>query len=1071
MNKQLVHAAFEDNASLFPERIAVEEESRSMSYGDLNKAANRLAHCLLRFGYQPETIIGSLLPPGISLVQSMLAVFKCGYVYLPMDIHFPRKRFDEILTNTPCKTIITTEAYREKLKELLPDLDSMVDHFIILEQGDVDPAQDENPVVTIAPDAGLYIIYTSGSTGEGKAILGCQKGLDHFIRWEIKEFELDATCRVSQLSQVTFDSCFRDMLVPLTAGGTLCIPASQTKENALRLIEWIERTGITLIHCVPSLYRMLIKELIQRQRTPPLFPSLRYILMAGESLFSKDIRSWYDAVGEHVEIVNLYGTSETTLAKTFHRIREIPPDPSQALHVGKPIDNTFIAIVNEDKLCRIGEIGEIYIQTAYRTRGYYNNPGWNEAAFVQNPLIHDKVDIVHKTGDFGRYLKDRSIEYLGRLDDQVKVNGIRVELNEIKKAVLCIPGIGEVEITALKNNDNEVGLVCYYTGREMGEKEMRDFLKGYLNENILPSFFIRLQEFPLNINGKIDRKRLPKPDLQVISSADYIQPVNETEQGLERIWKDVLSLRQISREVSFFRIGGNSLRAMQVISRIFHEYKVSVTIGDVFLNPTIAGLAVIITAAREQQLADIVAVTPQPYYDVSHGQQRIWLLAKMEKDLSAYNVPAAFMLDGLPDVPALQKALDAVLQRHESLRTTFHYVDGMVKQQIRNPAEAACRMEVADWRALPDRYTRAREAGDENASASFNLETGPLFTIRLLRLETDKYLLLLNMHHIISDYWSLKVLIRDLFTLYGAFTDGMDNPLPPLPIHYKDFSDWHSRYLQGNSPTSEKQYWMQRFAGNIPVLNLPADFKRPGHKTYAGSFLRTEIDQELSSALRHFARDNDVTLFMLLLAAVKLLLYNYTGETDIVIGTPVAGRVKKILEDQIGLYINILPLRTRLDPGADFIQLLHRIKQTTVEAYDHQLYPFDLLVEELKIPQDRSHSPLFDVMVVLQDSATQGSSFDTIGHLRITDYATGLKGSKYDLEFNFFEERDSITLFLHYNSDLFMPVRMEVLRERLMLLLSTILEQPGDSLVKIAGRSELALKTQDDTDLSWNLAL
>jgi amino acid adenylation domain-containing protein len=1058
MNHSIIHQVFEEKAGQFAEHIAVKEVLREITYKDLNANANRLAHRLLQFGYTGDAMIGVLLDPGIELVQCMLATFKSGYIYLPLDINFTDRRFAEIFRITPCRTIITNRKYEPSLKALLLRLEVKVENIVLLEDEPLLMFSDINPDVPVEADAGLYIIYTSGSTGEGKAILGCHKGLSHFIHWELEEFNIGAGCRVSQLSQITFDATFRDMLMPLCTGGILCIPSPEIKSDIIRLMNWLEESEVELMHCVPSLFRLMLRELALAPKEGKRFPSLKYVLMAGESLFARDVRQWYEQVGSHAEIVNLYGTSETTLAKTFHRIKEMPPDASEAMHVGKPIKDTFIAIVNNGELCSVGEIGEIYIKTAYMTKGYYNNPLLNELSFIQNPLIHDRIDIVHKTGDFGKYLKDRSIQYYGRLDDQVKVNGIRVELNEIKLAVMDIPGIKETEMSSQKNSDQEVKLICYYTSDEIEAEELRLLLKGRISDQIMPAWFIRLPEFPLNINGKIDRKKLPQPNMLVFNQENYVAPESPTAQILERIWSEVLGLQQISENISFFKIGGNSLRAMQVISRIFHAVNIPVRINDIFLHPTIRELANVIDGLSAKPVETIRSLGVQAYYDTSHGQKRLWLLTQMNESMLAYNIYGTYTLEGHLNVALLELAFDTLYQRHESLRTTFHFIDGALLQKVAPYAKGGFPLHVTDICEEENQEEYARKWVNHAGDTIFQLSVGPLFTIGLLKLAPEKHLLVLSMHHIISDDWSLKIITKEVIALYEAYRKGEEPVLLPLLVQYKDFSAWHNQLLQSKQLQTDKAYWLQQFSGKVPVLKLPLDFPRPPSKTYAGAMLKLFLDKTFSNRLKHFAGEQEVTLFMLLLAAVNLLLYKYTGETDIVIGSPIAGRTHRSLEEQIGFYVNVLPLRVRFDEHTDFHHLLQQVRENVLAAFEHQQYPFDAIVADLQLPADRGRSPLFDVMMAVQNSFIDRASYQEMGGVTVSDVETDNHSSKFDLEFNFYEAAEDITLFIHYNTDLFTAGRIALMQERLLFLLKEILSSPHSSLRELAEQADRMLR-------------
>ena len=530
MNKNILHSVFESVAEQLPAQTALEYGHRKLSYSQLNVKANRAAHILRALGVEQESTVTVLLGSNINLIVSILAIFKSGGVYVPLDLNFSKKRLLQVFGQTQSNVLITDSASQVGATEMLKGLGVLVKYLVVLDEdsnaktytlirdlyellASVTVQNDENLPVLCSDDGGNYIFYTSGSTGDGKAILGCHKGLSHFIHWEIDEFKIDQTFRISQLIQPTFDPSLRDIFVPLGCGATLCIPTANERSNMYALIEWLDEFEITLMHFVPSLFRLMTKELRGLTSSGGYFKKLRFILLSGEMLYAKDVKSWRELMGDRAQLVNLYGPTETTLAKAFYRIGEVSDIPGQAIPVGKPIRDTFIAIINsQNKLCGKGEKGEIYIKTPFMSKGYYKNNELTKNAFIQNPLIKDKVDIVYKTGDVGKYLDGWIVEITGRNDDQLKVNGVRVELSEIHNAVSGITGVDESLIVPYKNKNGEVELICYYASNSVDRDALRRTLEKDLNRNIIPAHIIKLDRFPLNINGKVDRKALPLPE-------------------------------------------------------------------------------------------------------------------------------------------------------------------------------------------------------------------------------------------------------------------------------------------------------------------------------------------------------------------------------------------------------------------------------------------------------------------------------------------------------------------------------------------------------------------------------
>jgi len=1061
---QLLVADFERTVAQYPEQPAVEEYSRKITYRELNIKTNRLAWALKAAGVKQDTIVMAAMPSGINLVASLLAVFKAGGIYLPVDLAFPIRRMTQIFEQTACEVLITTRAQKDAVNALLETLQASVRYLFVLDE-DAQIAEclhdaahdpfdgkicDKNPDELILDTDSCYIFYTSGSTGEAKAFVGVHRSLHHFIGWERKEFNVQPGIRVSQLTQTTFDASLRDIFLPLTSGGTLCIPPVEYRTNMTQLSGWLEDNGVNLVHCVPSLFRLLIKELSAAETSNTRFTELQYVLMAGEILYGRDIQNWQQAVGTHVEIVNLYGTSETTLAKTFHRINELPADPAQAIHAGKPIEGAFIAVIsNTGKLCRIGEIGEVYIKTPYMTKGYFKNEALTQKVFVQNPLTPEP-DIIYRTGDLGRYLPDRSLEVLGRLDEQVKINGIRVELNEIKQAVLGKDGIREVFVTTHKNREEQQELICYYIGNNITIDDLRAFLQTELPQGLIPSWFIPMEEFPLTLNGKVDKKALPKPDSLIISDEDYEAPQTATETLLDGIFQEVLGLKRVGRKVSFFRVGGTSLKAMQVISRVYKALDISLKVADIFSNPTIAQLATVVAQSGQTTYTVINPLPVQEHYEVSHAQKRLWILDKLEQGQVAYNMPAAVVLNGTLDRDAFARALETLVGRHESLRTVFITVDNEPRQKILPAANCGFKLQYYDLQQESNKESIAAQLVQAEFNTPFDLEAGPLFRTTLLQSGATEYVFAYTIHHIISDGWSMEVLVDEVLSLYNAYVKGEDNPLAPLSIQYKDYAAWQQEQLNGEAANTHKAYWLEKFSGELPVLNLPADHARPALLTSNGDVVKYSLDSSLSQSLKDLGKQQGASLFMVLLAGVKALLYRYTGQNDIITGSPIAGRDHYQLENQIGFYVNTLALRTQFKGNESFVQLLNKVKEVTVGAYDHQLYPFDRLVDDLDLQRDMSRSPLFDVMVALENVELSTTEQRDFGGIVVKDYPADVTISKFDLSFDFYEYGDALQLRIEYNTDLYNRNRIEGMGAHCQQILKSIAGNSETSIDKLS---------------------
>jgi len=1078
MKHNLVYRLFEKCAEQYPGKIAISDARNDSSYASLNDQANYIARLLNAVGVGRGKIVSYVGHSGASLVASLLGIFKTGGIYMPVDVALPAKRVRGMLEETGCRIVIIPGALKNDFLQWQTEWELEIEYLLVVEEGQLESVEllknnngvlqaipvpidkrKGNPNYDTSENDPAYIFYTSGSTGSGKPILGLQKGLVHFINWETGEFAVDEKVRVSQLTKITFDASLRDIFLPLTNGGTLCIPGEETRSNTVRLLEWLEEINVNMVHTVPSLFRLISKEIRSEKNTFSL-PSLKHILMAGEPLYVKDITSWRESAAGHVELVNLYGTSETTMAKTVHRIAEVPGDPGQLIHAGKPIAGAFVAIVNNNgELCRIGEIGEIYIKTPYRTKGYYRHAELTATYFVQNPLNKEEEDIVHKTGDMGRYLADRSIEVLGRSDDQVKINGTRIQLSEIEQSLLGCEGIDEAVVIVHKGANQENELVGYYTGNAAKET-VYQYLATNLGESMVPGHLMQLAEFPLSPNGKINKKELPRPDKQVVAADDYEPALPGVEAELETLWKELLGLTRIGRRVSFFEIGGNSLKAIQLISKIYKEYQVLVKINEIFACATIEKLGAHIQQAIQPVVKAIPALPAQNTYALSHAQKRLWVINQTDTNKVSYNVPTAFEIKGNLDVNILAQTIGELVKRHEILRTTFVSLDGEPGQQIAPTLQG----ELLEYIDLRGKATKAgiQDWIAESSHTVFDLEKGPLFKTALLHTNEQEYIYVVIMHHIICDAWSIEILNKEMLTLYDALTKGTSKIFTPLSIQYKEFAAWQNAAISGGAYKEHKKYWLQHLAGKLPRLDLPLDYPRPAQKKYSGKTTAFHIEGEAKDQLQAIAKQYDVSPFMLTLAILNILLHKHSGQDDIILGSPVAGREHPDLENQVGLYINTILLRNQVKKEEGLAELLAQVKRNTVKALTYQGYPFDILLDQLGFEPDRSRNVLFDIgFTYINDNIFQESGPGAFDELEVKEVDHELHDVKADIWFKVIETSSKFIFTITYSTDLFKPAFIERLSEDIRFLVSLVNKNEGLSIAAITAASNKHLEQWD----------
>jgi amino acid adenylation domain-containing protein len=1076
---------FEAAAARDPQALAIECGERRLSYGEVDQRANTLANYLLSHGAGPGTIVAILTGDVSETIVGMLGSLKAGAAFMPLDVRQPAARLRKLLGLAPPEFLLTETKVVAALgqvpgplKVMCVDGPASVQSLCPLCLGgelsekhchhrdtehtekaqrtaSVEVLEDfleyhnpAAPTVSSDPDGLSYIYFTSGSSGTPKAIAGRLKGIAHFINWEIEELGVGAGVRVSQLLSPSFDGSLRDVFLALCVGGVVCVP--ERREQVLEgrgLVQWLEQARIEVMHCVPSVFRALVNEELRAEE----LSALRYVVMAGEALVGRDVAKWKAAYGERVGLVNLYGTSETTMAKFSYRVG-VGDEEREVMPIGKPITGAEAYLLDErGEPCGRGMVGEIYIRTPYRSLGYYKQPELTAAVFVPNPFSMDVNDLVHKTGDMGRVLEDGNFEYLGRRDEQVKVRGARVELKEVENAVRGQAGVLDVAVIEREDGSGYTYLCAYLVLAEgVQTVEVAEGLAHELPDYMVPSAYVELAELPRTISGKVDRRALPAVSGEG-SGVEYVAARTAVEELLVESWRQLLGRERVGIEDNFFRLGGHSLLATQVMSRVRETFGVEVGLRVLFERPTVRGLGEVIEEqlrGEEGQSAPAIAkVSREGELMLSFAQQRLWFLDQLEPGSSFYHIPAAVRLRGALDLTALEQSFREVIRRHESLRTRFGVVNRMPVQVIDEAPEFTLAVLDLSTVVEGEREAEARRVATEESQRPFDLSAGPLLRASVLRLSEQEHVLLCTMHHIISDGWSMGVLIRELTTLYEAYATGQESPLPELGIQYADYAHWQREWLQGEVLEQQLNYWKQQLDGAPAVLELPTDYPRPAVQTFNGAHQSLTLPVELTTALKALTQREGVTLFMTLLAAFQTLLWRYSGQEDIVVSTGIANRNRAETEPLIGFFVNTLVLRTDLSGEPPFTGLLRRVREVTLGAYAHQDVPFELLVEALAPERDARYTPLFQVMLVLQN-APMSEEAKPEG-LQVSRLGGESGTAKFDLTL-FVEERgEEMGLVLEYNTDLFAGATIEEMLESFRRLVEGIVAAPEQSIGSI----------------------
>lgn len=1063
MIKGTIQELFSAAAITYADRIAIERGRECFTYSELEGRSNSLANYLLASGASRGTVVAVLAQDSVEIITAMLAILKAGCIFTPLDPSLPDHRLGAMLAGASPQWLLVEARFTAKLVGLA---DSFADpaRAIAFDAPSAElPRHDKlswaddfasyrnhkKPFVTYDPDDVSYIYFTSGSTGQPKGIAGRLKGIDHFIRWEIKTLGLDEHVRGSQLITPTFDAFLRDVFVPLSTGGTVCVPPDkEVLGNAGRLVDWIDQARVSLIHCVPSLLRTIINEPLVSEH----FQYLKHVLLSGEPLLPADVKRWMSVFGERVQLVNLYGPSETTMTKFFYFVE--PSDQERmAIPIGQPMEGARAIVIDaRGRACAVGTVGEICIRTPYRTHGYYRQPELTKEVFIPNPLTGDAADLVYKTGDLGRVLEDGNFEFLGRADQQVKIRGIRIELGEIVNSLRAYDGVRDVAVIDREDGSGNKYLCAYVVlSGETQPPTLRKYLARYLPDYMIPSSFVTMESLPRTLSGKIDRRALPLPS-EVMSAvlAEYIAPRTLVEEVLADIWSRVLKVERVGINDNFFDLGGHSMLAMQLLSRVRANLGIEVPLRKLFETPTVAGLAHSIENqqphASGASIPPLKAVPHDRPLPLSFTQQRLWFLDQMEPGNPFYNIPSAMRLSGRLDIEALKRSLNEIVCRHEVLRTTFALIDGQPRQRVM--PEMTLDVPVQDLCEMPEhkREEEALRLTVEEAQRPFDLSTGPMLRVVLFRIGDDEHVMVSTVHHIVADGWSLNLLISEMATLYDALSSNRSPALPELPVQYADFALWQREWLQGEVLETQLAYWKRQLAGAPDEIALPLDHPRPAVQSFSGASHSFIISKELTESFTQLSHRLDCSLFMTLLAAFDVVLYDLSSQDDIVVGTPIANRNRVETENLIGCFLNTLVLRADLSGDPPMTELMRRVRETTLAAYDHQDLPLEKLVEALQPQRSLSRMPLFHVAFTLERASEDVLSVPGMA-FKLLHFESGKV--QFDLVLHLVQTDDGLQGSLQYSVDLFEPSTIARLAGNLETLLRSIVAHPDARLSEL----------------------
>ncbi|WP_339298227.1 amino acid adenylation domain-containing protein [Paenibacillus sp. FSL R5-0623] len=1006
---------FEEQAERIPNAAAISLNGQELTYCELNERVNRLARTLRSHGISKGRLVAIMAERSIEMVVGMLAAHKAGSAYVPIDPEYPEERIRFLIEDSGAQVMLT----QSRLRERLAGSDSVIllddESFYHEDRTNLNSGNEATDLACI--------IYTSGTTGKPKGNLVSHRNIVRIVR-NTNYIDITERDHVLQLSSYSFDGAIFDIFGALTNGARLVLVPHETLLEIGQLADLIQRERISVMLITTAFFNVLVDVNVDCLR------DVRAILFGGERVSVGHVRKALAHIGPG-RLNHLYGPSESTVYTTYLPV-DFVNESAVTVPIGRPISNTTVYIVDsQNKLLPIGVAGELCVGGEGLVQGYNNRPELTAEKFVDHPFVPGER--MYRTGDLAKWLPDGTIEYVGRTDDQVKVRGFRIELGEIEAQLQKVEGIRKTTVFARENASREKQLCAYYEAdRELPAAELKSVLSQELPAYMIPAYLIQLERLPLTTNGKVDRRSLPAPEESLLPGEGHTPPRTPLEASLAEIWKSVLGLEHIGVQDNFFDLGGHSLRATTLVSKVHQELNVELPLRDVFRYSTIEEMALALSRIEEQLFSSIPLADERAYYPLSSAQKRLFILNQLEGADQSYNMPGVLLLEGSIDHSLLEKAFRGLIERHETLRTGFEIVQGEAVQRI---------YESVDFAVV------CRHGNEEEASAvvqafirPFDLAKPPLLRAELVELAADRYLLMFDMHHIISDGVSMDVFVEELVRLYGG------DSLEPLRIQYKDYAVWQQSDEQKVQLKREEAYWLDRYRGELPVLEMPMDYPRPAVQSYEGHTLTSFVDEATNEGLKQLAAQRGTTLYMVLLAAYTVLLHKYTGQDDLIVGTSIAGRTHGDMQPLIGMFVNTLAIRNYPASEKTFLSYLEEVKETTLGAYEHQNYPFEELVDKVQVSRDLSRNPLFDTMFSLQN--LEESEFELEG-LKLSSYPSEYGMAKFDLSVDVTEEDGGLECNFEFATALYKESTIRRLSIHFGHLLAAIVSHPDAKIAEL----------------------
>ncbi|QKG84715.1 amino acid adenylation domain-containing protein [Kroppenstedtia pulmonis] len=1037
-------ALFEEQVQRRPKAVALVSQGETVTYEELNRQANQIAHTLIRRGIGPESRVGLCLERSTDMVAGLLGILKAGGAYVPLDPEYPRERLVLMMEDAQPEVVLTR-------KKWLSTLPLSREEMLCLDAAIIRQAPVTNPETGVKGDNLAYLIYTSGSTGVPKGVAVPQQGVTRLVK-NNPFVTVTAEDVFLQASTINFDAATFEIWGSLLNGASLVLmPPSPSAEDWERVIRTHK---VSVLWLTAGLFNLLVEEQVEALQ------GVKQLLVGGDALSVPHVKKALAALPD-TTLINGYGPTENTTFTCCHRITEVDGERG-SIPIGVPIANTQVYVLDDQgHPVPVGVAGEMYVGGDGLARGYWNRPELTESAFVANPFVPGEK--LYRTGDQVRWLPDGTLEFVGRVDQQVKIRGFRIEPGEIEAVLAEHTSVKTAAVTVMEEGEGEKKLAAY-ASVETGTKasELREYLKERLPGYMMPAYVTVLPKMPLTPNGKVDRRALPQPD-PADAAQGYMAPRTPVEETLVSIWSKVLGVEHVGIRDSFFESGGHSLSATRLMSQVQKAFGVHLSLRSFFEAPTVADLAAKIEAEyRGDTGPALKKVKRDSRLPLSHAQQRLWFLDQLMPDSSLYNIPFALQVEGRLQADALERAWNRLVRRHETLRTVFQKVDGEATQQILPANDRSLPVTDLSTLTLEERQREWEKALEEEATRRFDLTKGPLVQIRLIRMGAEEHILLCNMHHIISDGWSMDILLREWFALYREETGGALAELEELPVQYADYSLWQRQWLQEEALEAQLNWWKEELGGELPVLRLPTDRPRPAVQSHRGALLTFRLPKDLTEQLRNLSRQEGATLFMTLMAAYQGFLHRYTGQQDILVGSPVANRNHADIEGLIGFFVNTLVFRGNFSDSLYFRELLERVRHKALQAYARQDVPFEKLVDELHLERDLSHSPVFQTMFILQNAKM---GMPEVDGLRLQPLTVEQFAAKFDLTLIMEEVPEGLTATFEYSTDLFDAATIEQMANHFQSWLASIAADPD---VRIGEKSLLSEEEAKGILEEWN---